>query len=108
MRIEDDLIVFAGGTKYPILPEVNITQIKTSTTPNVQHVQFIKFSNSAPVSVTNFVGGAPGQMIRCLGDGNTTIVNGTTIKTNTGANKLLASTKVYTFSHYLGVWYENE
>ena len=61
------------------------------------------------VTVSNFVGGADGQLLRVIGDGTTTVANNSKIKTNTAANKLLAVNKVYTFSYYLpdNLWIEN-
>ena len=108
MRIESKQIIFPLGAIFPVLPDVNVTTTKSSTTPTVSNINFMKCANTTPISISNFLGGAQGQMLRLLGDGNTTIVNGTTIKTNTAANKLLSSTKVYTFTYWSGVWYENE
>lgn len=67
----------------------------------------IVFANLAPVSVTDFLNAQEGQEIKVLGDGQTTIVHGTKIKTNTAANKLLAVNKIYTFTHFPPLWIEN-
>ena len=42
-----------------------------------------------------------------LGDGFTTLVHGSNIKTNTAANKLLATNQVYIFTRIGSAWIEN-
>jgi len=108
MRIENDKVVFAGGVAHSVLPDVALSKANFGdVTPAVPNMQVLVFVNVSPVTVTNFDGGASGQTIRCLGDGNTTIQHGTSIKTNTAANKLLAANKMYVFTYYAGVWYED-
>lgn len=80
---------------------------KTATTVSVLNLVRVKFSNTGAASVTNFTGGQQGQEIKILGDGNTTLVHGTSIFCNTGANKLLAVNKVYTFTNFSTSWIEN-
>lgn len=79
-----------------------------STTPTVLNIATLVFQNVAPITVTNFLKGYNNQLLRILGDGQTTIQNNALVKTNTGVNKLLATNKVYTFSLINSVWYENE
>lgn len=78
------------------------------TTPKVSNVNRFVCNNAGATTVTQFVGGAEGQTIKILGDGNTTITNGTNIFTNTGANKLLLDNVVYTFTLFNTIWYEDE
>jgi len=80
----------------------------TGATPSVKNLKYFKGTNTGPVTVTQFTYGQEGQSIRIVGDGQMTITNGANIKTNTGANKLLAANIVYTFTRMAGVWYENE
>ncbi len=100
-KIFEEDVLFKGRVTFTILPE----QLQSSfalndTTPSVKNACTWIAQNTAPVSVTNFDDGQPGQPIRILGDGFTTIVNGTNIFTNTGANKLLAANRVYTFTYF--------
>lgn len=60
------------------------------------------------IAITNFKNGQEGQTIRILGNVNNTINNNANIKTNTGANKVLAANKMYTFTMINKVWYEAE
>jgi hypothetical protein len=99
--------VFTAGVAFAILPDVSGGKLPQGTTPKVENATHFIGSNTVPVSVTNFLGGADFQTIRILGDGFTTIVNGIFIKTNTAANKLLAINKVYCFTYFSGVWIED-
>ena len=77
------------------------------TTPDVSQTSVVVCANTGATTITNFIGGVDGQEIKVLGDGNTTVANNTTIKTNTGANKLLSATSYYTFLNHNGIWYEH-
>lgn len=77
------------------------------TTPTVKDLK-IHMCGTSVVTITDFDDGYDGQEIKIKGHGNTTIANNANIKTNTGGNKVLVVTKVYTFTLFLGVWYENE
>lgn len=81
-------------------------------TPSVRNVEVFQANNVAPVNVTDFLHGQVGQSIAVLGDGNMTIVHGTKIKTNTAANKLLATLVVYRFTLFdvsgTRTWIEDE
>ena len=63
--------------------------------------------NTAPITITNFVGGQDGQEIRILGDGFTSIANNSTIHTSTGATELLVTNAYYSFLLYKNIWYEH-
>lgn len=97
-----------------ILSKQYITPM-SGATPSVANREIFEGTNAGAVNVTDFVDGAPGQVIKILGDGQMTITNGGLIFTNTGANKLLAANKVYTFTFYVILgppkthkWVENE
>lgn len=77
-----------------------------STTPSVEHHNIWKANNVAPVTITNFAKAAKGQVIYILGDGFTTIANNASIKTNTGAAKLLSANQTYVFVSYDNIWVE--
>lgn len=107
LRITDP-VEFVSTVTYAQIPEQPIlTGPKTVTTISVLNVTRIRCSNTGAVTVTNFTGGQQGQEIKFLGDGFTTVANNTAIKTNTAANKLLATNKVYTFTLFGTVWVEN-
>lgn len=63
----------------------------TGATPSVTDTIQAKITQSGATNVTNFTGGIDGQRLMVLaGDGNNTIVNGATIRTNTGGNIALS------------------
>lgn len=95
-RLNDKEVI--GQTRESILPTVVRQDTLSSTTPKVSNLRIIYFKNTAPLTVTNFVGGAEGQSIQLRGDAQTTIANNTNIVTNTGANKLLQLNLVYRFT----------
>jgi hypothetical protein len=75
--------------------------------PSVLNVERWKAANTGAINVTDFIDGQEGQEIKILGDGFTTVNHNVNIKTNTGANKLLAANKVYTFTRFGTLWVEN-
>lgn len=96
-------------TDFRIAPTKGVGTFQpTETTPVVSNVDAWKCLNVAPVLITNFRGGQEGQPIKILGDGQTSVDHGTFIFTNTGADKLLDTGLVYTFTLFDGIWYENE
>lgn len=108
MTIFDDPVTFYGHVLFGQLPKVNKdTIIPTDTTPDISNKNTLICLNVGVVNVTNFDGGIDGQTISLLGDGFTTIINGATIKTNTGVNKLLVVNKVYRFTLFTSVWVED-
>lgn len=98
--------IFNNGASFPILPDVNNSRF-TSVTPNVANISFVLAGAIAPITITNLLKGSDFQSLGILGDGFTTMANNANIKTNTGANKLLAANKVYRFTHIDNVWYED-
>ena len=107
MKTINDPVVFNASVLFNILPTEGIgTFIASDTTPSVQNVRVWKAQGTV-VTVTDFDNGAEGQVLFILGDGDTTISHNANIKTNTGANKLLAADRLYIFVHIDGIWYEN-
>ena len=107
LEIRDPVVVkrpasFPGGIEKLVSP---IQKLVNSV--DVTHLDVLLTQNTSAVTITSFTGGSEGQEIKILGDGFTTIANNSSIKTNTGANKLLQALKIYTFTLCLGVWYEN-
>lgn len=105
MKINDEELIFTQTIEFQVLPKIYVDTL-IGVTPNVQNVTIFK-SHGSPVIVTNFTGGKEGQVINILGNGNTTITNNTNIKTSTGANKVLAADKYYSFMMIDNVWYEH-
>lgn len=93
-----DDVQFLGRVTFDVIPDAPASQLTpSSVTPNVSNVQGIVKGGGIAVNITNFLGGSDGQALKVLGDGFSTIVHGTSIKTNTGANKLLAVNRMYVF-----------
>ena len=108
MKLFKEEVIFEDLVRYRILPFKGIDTLqKTSVTPSVANLETWIAANTGAVTITNFMKGAVGQRIKILGDGFTTIANNTVIKTNTGANKLLAVNKVYRFTYINNIWYED-
>lgn len=91
-----------------VVPPTSFISKEQSTTPRVDGISIYDPVNINPITITNFLKGQEGQYLRILGDGNTTIADNAFIRTNTGANKLLAADIVYRFSLIEGIWYEDE
>jgi hypothetical protein len=79
-----------------------------ATTPDVSDTNVYQATNTSATTITNFTNGLRGQpLLLQATNGNTTIANGTNIKTTTGANKTLTANAVYKFITFDGtVWYE--
>lgn len=96
-----------------VLEKQHVQTLSTSTTLDVLNKRIFELNNVAPITITDFLRGAIGQRIYLLGDGFTTIQNGTLIFTNTAANKLLLINVVYRFTFFkVGLlshkWVEDE
>lgn len=100
--------LFEQQTEFSILPREYIQKFKSlDATPDVKNIKFFLANNSAPFTITNFLKAADAQRLHILGDGFTTIAYNTKIKTNTGANKLLSTEKIYKFTYLNNIWYED-
>lgn len=107
MKSFNEEVIHNGPVRHNVLPFEGVgTFIAGDTTPSVKNVRVWKSAGTV-VTVTDFDDGAVGQALFILGDGDTTISHNANIKTNTGANKLLAADRLYIFVHIDGVWYEN-
>jgi len=102
-----DPVRFLSTVSFSELPESPIlTAPTTVTTLSVLNTTRVKLGNTGAVTVVDLTSGQEGQNVLFLGDGNTTFANNTKIKTSSGANKLLAANSVYSFTFFMGVWYE--
>lgn len=108
MKVEEEEVLFNNVVSFSTLPKTPVDKFKpTDTTPSVLNCNLWICQNIGAVTVTNFLNGADGQRIHILGEGFTTIANNANIKTNTGANKLLAANKVYRFTYFNNIWIED-
>ena len=106
-KIVDDPMIFTGPVEFQKLPKIYVDKFGLgATTVSVVNLTALTAANTVATHVTDFINGINGQTIRILGDGFTTVVNSAKLKTNTGANKLLAANKVYTFTRFNNVWVE--
>lgn len=93
-----------GETQLEDMTSRNVLEKKIihkliGATPNVLNGTI--FEADDDIVVTDFAKGSPGQRIHILGNGSKEIdVNGGFIKTNIGANKILQSEVVYTFTFF--------
>lgn len=108
VKRENDRVVFGGGVQFIVLPSPNADKSKGDVVLAALNKNFIALLNTVPVTVTNITGGSGGRPITLLGDGFTTIKNNAILHLNTGADKLLAANKIYTFTNYSDQWFENE
>lgn len=77
-----------------------------ATVISALNVTRFQFTNTVPTSVTNFTEGQDGQLIALLGDGNTTLVNNSTLVL--GGNILLTANKFTLLLHLGGAWYPRQ
>lgn len=107
LKLEKDRVIFAGGVQFTTLPDANNENSLAVTIINVNNINTVTLKNIIATIVTNLTGGRNGVSVSFLGDSNTTIKNNTAIKTNTGFDKLLVTNKVYRFTPFAGIWYED-
>ena len=101
--------VFLGGVQFTVTPTPNSSAANEGATElDVNNIDFLVLSSTAPALVTNISGGVDGFPVRFLGDGFTTFQDNAIIHTNTAANKLLIANIVYTYTSFDSQWYENE
>ena len=110
-RIRDEQVIEAPMTLLSQPKEFVSTFRAADATPSVLNLTRFKAGNTVANNITYFDDGFDGQQISILGDGFTTVVHDlgppAKIATNTAANKLLATNKVYRFTRYDKVWVED-
>lgn len=100
-------VIDEGQRTYQRQERIFASKFKSGdATPSIQDANAWACGTGVVV-ITKFRNGQNGQTIKLLGHANTTITHGTNIFTNTGANKVLAANKVYTFTMFNNLWYEN-
>ena len=84
-----------------------VTFTDLAATPSVADGNCFTVSNTGATTITNFTGGLNGQVIYLnTTTGNTTLKNNSTIKTTTGADKVLATDSLYKLLYNGTKWYE--
>lgn len=97
---------FAGSA--PSVPNHPVRHPDGTTIPDVSNASLVYLGHyTTATTVTDFSNGCVGQVLTVIGNTNVTIADGGTVKTSTGANKVLAANVVYRFTSYNGVWYED-
>lgn len=104
-RIRDD-VIFEGSVDSQNIKETPDTFRAGDTTPSVKGIRVAYCDPTTVVTLTNFKGGVNCQRLYLKGHPNTTIQNGTYIRTNTGADKVLVADKIYMFLNIDDVWFE--
>jgi hypothetical protein len=100
-------VKFLSSVSFAELPETPVLSAQPAAVSiSLLNTERVKFTNSGAVTITEFTKGQEGQFVTFLGDGFTTIQNNALVKTNTAANKLLASAQIYGFVFVGGVWVE--
>lgn len=93
------------GLRGPVYPINIIIFTDGATTPSVKQSNTFKTANTAPTTITNFTQGVDGQQITVImRDANTTIANGGSINTRSGADIVPAVNRSYSFVREGGVW----
>lgn len=104
--INEEQIINAPQT-ITVLPRRKSQKfVAGDTTPSVKNHEHWEANNVVATTITQFDDGAECQSLFILGDNNTTIAHNANIKTNTGANKLLATNRLYHLVRINSVWYE--
>lgn len=91
-----------SAAQIPNLP----TRPASGTTFDMTATQLVIPQHTAATTVTNFINGVSGQMAYIIGNPNITLAYNSSIRTSTGANKVLAANRVYQFLNYGQLWVE--
>jgi hypothetical protein len=92
----------------PSMPASPVRPASGTTVIDVANTSFVVLSAySSATTVTGFSHPVTGQSVKLLGNSNVTMQNNSTIVTNTGADKTLATDRVYEFTYYNGKWFES-
>lgn len=103
-RIRDD-VIFEGSVDAQNIKQTPDTFRAGDSTPSVKGITIARCSDTV-VTITNFKGGTNCQPLYLKGHSNTTIQNNSFIQTNTGADKVLVTGKIYLFVNIDDVWHE--
>lgn len=106
-QVNTEQVINAPQTKN-VLDKQFVKTLRGEVNPSVRNIEKFTCKNTSPLTILKFKDGQNGQSITILGEGFTSIDNNATIRTNTGAAKLLLDSKVYRFTNFEGIWYEDE
>lgn len=95
--------IIEAPQRHVVLPLQYVSTLKAVADPSVKNVLRFRASGEV-ITITKFREGQPGQEIKILGDGTTTVEENTSIVTNNG-DILLEADSIYTFTNIDGVWY---
>lgn len=101
-----NFVDFLGSTAFESATQIFFAA--GTTIPNFNGTTCGMTANTSATTVTGFTGGYDGKIIQliCL-DANTTIQNNSNLKTTTGSNVTLGNNRVYQFTYWNAVWYQN-
>jgi hypothetical protein len=100
----NDVRILTKHTNVYYQPEKTLTA--NSTTPAVDDRNVFITANTSATSISNFASGQNGQVIDVVvKDSNTTFVNNTSLKTNTGSNVVAGNPSCWRFVRTGNVWY---
>lgn len=95
-----------GGRTGPESLRVGLT-LTSGATPNVANVRRVDLEYASATTITNFVGGAEGQVLTLVAlNGNTAIQNNASIVLGGGASVVLATNDTVTLMRVGSVWVE--
>ncbi|MCR5874356.1 hypothetical protein LRS10_09390 [Phenylobacterium sp. J426] len=89
-----------------------VRRISSGATPNAEGTTRLLLEHASATDVTSFTGGVAGQELVVYGNSNVTLKHGTSLKLNTGADKVMAANRSYVFdawpigTSYAVVWVE--
>jgi hypothetical protein len=106
--VSQEIVREAPGTSRVLDKEFVGVFAAGDATPSVLNLKKFKAGNTSLHDLTYFDDGFDGQDISIRGDDFTNVIYDLSkVITNTGANKVLASTKVYRFTRFDSVWIED-
>lgn len=103
-RVQNEQVIEAPQTKLSL--DKKFVLVTSSADIDVTNIEFIRCTGSASISALR--NGQPGQVLKILGNGTTTLAHGARIKTSSGVNLILEADKVYTLTMFDNdIWYED-
>lgn len=103
-QIQEEASLEASASPVVLPKDYVGSLIKSNATPSVRNLTRLRAGGVA-VTITDFKDGQDGQTIKILGDGLTNVASNANIVR--GAGGVLTSDRVYTFTNFGGVWYED-
>lgn len=100
-----------GAGRHLVLDHDHVVNfVDGDATPSV--ASLTRFRAVGAATITNFLKGAPAQVIHILGNGTTTVAHNANIKRATGVSGVLAADRIYSFMYDVtpssDIWYEQD